>query len=189
MMVMKKLPVLIVMIVGALTGCCAQAPTTNDHLKLFGLNGPVVEVKEIHFQELYIEVYQFDTNGRLIHYHSLANPGLAMEEDMDFWETTASYDYWYDEQGQIQGDEEDIQAFPQPYEAYGDPEVYTVRRNSHGQIVEFGLKRFPDDEKVSIRWFYDAYGNWVGSAEFWLNEYDVDIKNVISREIKYSRNN
>lgn len=37
------------------------------------------------------------------------------------------FDYWYDENGQIGGDEEDIQNFPQPYydyEEYGNPDIW-----------------------------------------------------------------
>lgn len=178
---------LLIPLLAMLIGCSSQQePGTNDYSNVFGLKGPVAEVRETHFQEPpYIDVYQFDKQGRLTHYHSLGNPAIGMDEDMDFWETTESRDYWYDENGQIQGDEEDIAAFPQPYEEYGDTMHYTVRRNDHGDIIEFQSKRYPDDINAEIHIFYDTLGNWVGKAEFWLGEYDVDIRNIVAREIKY----
>ena len=175
---------LFVLFVSVTMTCEAQALETNDHLALYGLKGAVAEIKETHFDGPYIEVYRFDTLGRLTHYHMLANAGMAKEENMDFWETMWAYDYWYDNNGQIQGDEEDIENFPMPSEDYGDPEIYTVKRNRHGDIVGFEAKRFPD-LKATITVNYDSHGNWVGKAEVWLNEFDVDVKNIVTREIKY----
>ena len=176
---------LLVLLVATAITCKAQAPETNDHLALFDLKGPVAEIKETHFDGPYIEVYQFDTLGRLTHYHMLANPGMAMDENMDFWEKMWAHDYWYDDKGQIQGDEEDIENFPGPYgETYEDTEIYTVKRNSHGDIIEYTSKQFPDIHR-DVHIYYDAHGNWVGKAEIQLNEFDVDVLNIISREIKY----
>ena len=183
---MKKKLLLLIPLLAAFFGCSSQPePNTNQQPNALGLKGPVAEVRETHFESLYIDVYQFDRQGQLMHFHSLGNPGIGMDEDMPFWETTESRDYWYDENGQLQGDEEDIAAFPEPYEEYGNPEYYKVRRNDQGDIVEFQSIRYPDDISGEIHVFYDSYGNWVGKAEFWLGEYDVDIRNIISREIKY----
>lgn len=181
---MQKL--LLIPFLAMLFGCSSRPePDTGDYSNVFGLKGPVAEMKVTYFQVPYIDVFQFDKLGRLTHYHSLGNPAIGMDEDMDFWETTESRDYWYDENGQIQGDEEDIAAFPEPYEEYGDTLFYIVRRNDHGDIVEFQSKRYPDDVNAEIHLYYDTHGNWVGKAEFWFGEYDVDVRNIVTREIKY----
>lgn len=183
---MKHLKLLLLTLAFAsTTSCIAQAPKNNNHLELYGLKGPVAEIKETHFDGPYIEVYQFDTLGRLTQFRMLANPGLALKEDMDFWETMEARYYWYDEKGNIQGDEEDIELFPGPYgETYENTELFTVKRNSHGDIVEYTSKRFPDIHR-DVHVYYDSHGNWVGKAEIRLNEFDVDVLNIISREIKY----
>ena len=172
-------------LLAVIAGCTSRQEPAGEYSNVFGLKGRVAEVRETHFDGPYVDVYQFDRLGRLTHYHSLANPAIGMDEDMPFWETTESHDYWYDENGQLQGDEEDIAAFPQPYEEYGDTTYYVVSRNSRGDIVEFQSKRYPDDIAGEIHVFYDSLGNWVGKAEIWLGEYDVDIRNIITREIKY----
>ena len=183
---MKHLKLLLLTLAFAsMTSCIAQAPKSNNHLELYGLKGPVSEIKETHFDGPYIEVYQFDTLGRLTQFRMLANPGMALEEDMDFWETMEARYYWYDDKGNIQGDEEDIENFPGPYgETYENTELYTVKRNNRGDIIEYTSKRFPDIHR-DVHVYYDSHGNWVGKAEIRLNEFDVDVLNIISREIKY----
>lgn len=155
------------------------------HLSLFGLHGPVAEVKVTYFDGYpSMEIYRFDEQGRLTHYNDFVNPGSDPEK---FWETMYQYDYWYDDNGQICGDEEDIKNFPQPYydyEEYGNPDKYSVIRNSHGDIITFELKSDPDFNGT-ISWTYDINGNWIGKAEEWLNEYDAELENVVTREIRY----
>jgi hypothetical protein len=59
-----------------------------------------------------------------------------------------------------------------------------VMRHLKLLLLAVTSKRFPDIHR-DVHVYYDSHGNWVGKAEIQLNKFDVDVLNIISREIKY----